>query len=331
MAPLVTISVPIFKCEDFIEKTLASVRLQTYAAIEVILVNDLTPDRSAEIAADFIKKHALNHWKLVSLEKNSGLSVVRNKGLELANGKYLFFVDSDDELVPDAIENLVALAEKTGAEMVMGEVEGIKLPEGTRTNLFPIRCKKEVLNGNDDVLYQFVNGGFAVSSWNKLILTDFLRNNQLYFTAGLYAQDALHSFEMALHLQSVAFLRKVTYLYYLHGNSVIHNRKKIHFDHWITIARKLDEHYQQEKNPQRKALILQYLVTFKTQTLQMNWKAQKNEDLWKRSYSEYAKLHGLGLSDYFSGRFSNDLKKKNFLISLPVGLGYKIFKWRYER
>lgn len=332
MSPLVTVSVPVFKCEDFIEKTLNSILKQTYSNFEVILVNDKTPDNSAEIATKFIMKHHLEaRWIIAELETNSGLSVVRNKGIELAKGKYIFFVDSDDEILPDAIENLVALAESENVELTMGEVEGIRLPEKEKADVFPITAKDNLLRGNSEILNAFVYGEFAVSSWNKLIRIDFLRKNNLFFTKGLYAQDSLHTFEMSLCLDSIAFLRKKTYRYFLHQNSVIHNRKKVHFDNWITIAQKINNYLLKEKNRERKGLIMEYLINFKTQTLQMNWKAQKNEELWKRSYKAYSQLKGLSFSDYFSSDYSTDLKKKNLFVSLPVNIGFKFFKWRYER
>lgn len=329
--PLITISIPIYKCEDFIVKTMESVRKQTYQNIEVSLINDVTPDASANLVEEFISQHNLQNWKLIDLKENSGLSVVRNVGIENAQGKYIFFLDSDDELVVDAIECFVEVAEKENAEMVMGEVLGIRLPENKQVDVFPLKVKEDVLVGNKKILQELINGTYTVSSWNKLIRLDFLKNNQLYFTKGLFAQDSLQTFEMALKFQKIAFLRKKTYVYYLHENSVIHNRKKVHFDNWITIAQKIDSYYKKENDPFRKNMILKYLVNFKSTTLLMNWKAQKNEELWKRSYQEYSKLANLRLKDYFSSDFSKEEKKQNLFISLPKNLGFAFFKWRYER
>lgn len=331
MKPLVTVVIPVYKVEKFIERCLASVVSQSYNEIECILVNDVTPDKSMIIAEKYISEHPDVDFKIINQPKNMGLSMARNAGMESAKGKYIYFLDSDDELYPDTISRLVNLAEKTNADLTMGEVLGIRLPSKEQIDIFPIHEKRDLIEGNSEVFKAFVNGGFPVSSWNKLIKRNFLVKNHLWFTAGLFAQDALHSFEMALHLESIAFLREKTYKYFLHANSVIHNRNKVHFDNWITIAQKVDQHYREEENPERKKLILQYLVDFKSMTLQMNWKAQKNEDLWKRSYSEYRKLKSLTLKDYLSKKFTKELKKKNLFISLPVNLGYRFFKWRYER
>lgn len=331
MNPLVTISVPIFKCEAFIERCLQSIRLQTYSNIEVILVNDQTPDKSVAVAAEFISKHQLSSWQIIDLDANSGLSVVRNEGIKNARGKYIFFLDSDDEILLDAIDTLVKLAEEQQADIAMGEVQGIRSPENEKVDVFPIHTKENILRGNKKILRELVNGGFAVSSWNKLISLSFLKSNNLYFTKGLYAQDALHTFEMALHLETIAFLRAVTYVYYLHQDSVIHNRKKIHFDNWITIAEIINRHLLEEKDAERRKLILEYLINFKAVTLQMNWKAQQDEHLWKRSYNAYRKLSGLRISDYLSSHYSAKLKRNDLFYRLPSDFGFKFFRWRYER
>lgn len=331
MMPLVTISVPIFKCEAFIENCLLSIKNQSYNNIEVILVNDQTPDKSLSIIKQFIHQYQLNDWRIIDLETNSGLSVVRNEGIVNAKGKYIFFVDSDDEIAPDAIDSLVKLSEETRAEISMGEVQGVKIPSNEHVDVFPIDTKADIVKGNLNILRELVNGGFAVSSWNKLISVEFLRSNELYFTKGLYAQDSLHTFEMGLHLETLAFLRQKTYVYYLHEDSVIHNRKKVHFDNWITIAEKINEHYVNEKDTQRKKLILEYLINFKATTLQMNWKAQQNEELWKYSYKAYSKLKKLSLQDYFSSDYSTKLKKQDLFYRLPLFVGYRFFRWRFDR
>ncbi|MEJ8604091.1 glycosyltransferase [Riemerella anatipestifer] len=331
--PLVTISIPIFKCEDFLEKCLQSVLHQTYPNLEVTLINDQTPDNSVKIAEDFISKHRLNNWKIYHLEENSGLSVVRNKGIDTAQGKYLFFLDSDDAITPNCIEALIKIAEKESVDIVVGNTRTINLETGKEQNTFKTKSKKNIIRGNDNIFKSFSKGEYPSSSWNKLINLNFLKKHSLYFTKGLFAQDELQSFQTALVIESIAFLPqdKYTYFYYLHQKSVIHNRNKKHFDNWFTIGQHIDKALQDETQKERKNLILKYLTNYKTTTLLMNWKAQKNETLWKESYSNYKTLASLSLLDYFSSSFTIDTKKKDFLNSLPTWLGMKIFKYRYER
>ena len=327
--PLVTISIPIYHCENHIISCLQSVVNQIYKNIEIQLVDDLGNDNRMQVAEGFIKEHPDFNFKILKNEKNSGLSVVRNVGIENAEGKYIFFLDSDDEITPDCISKMVEVAEREQVEMVCGNVKTIRLETKEEIKAFRLQNTKEKTTGNIEIFESFVQGKFPVPSWNKLILLDFLKRNKLYFKPGLFAQDSLQSFETALVLESVCFLQDYTYIYYLHQDSVIHNRKKKHFDNWITIAQIFEKHYQKEQNPKRKKQILAYIIDYKDLTLLMNWKAQKNEQLWKYSYEAYKKLASLAFADYWSSDFSKETKKKNFLQNLPTDIGYKIFRKRF--
>ncbi len=327
--PLVTISIPIYNCENYLINCLQSVVNQIYKNIEIQLVDDLGNDNSMQMAEGFIKEHPDFNFKILKNEKNSGLSVVRNVGIDSAQGKYIFFLDSDDEITPDCISKMVEIAEREKVEMVCGNVKTIRLESKEEIKAFRLQNTKEKTTGNTEIFESFVQGKFPVPSWNKLILLDFLKKNKLYFKEGLFAQDSLQSFETALVLESVCFLQDYTYIYYLHQDSVIHNRKKKHFDNWITIAQIFEKHYQNEKDTVRKKRILSYIIDYKNLTLLMNWKAQKNEQLWKYSYDAYKKLASLAFADYLSSEFSKEIKKKNFLQNLPTDLGYKIFRKRF--
>ena len=147
----------------------------------------------------------------------------------------------------------------------------------------------------------------------------------------ILVNDVLWSFQSMLKFEKIAFLREDTYLYYFHGASIIHNRGEKHFGNWITIASYMDKAYREEKDSYKKKLILEYLVDFKATTLQMNWKAQKNEKLWKRSYKAYNQLSGLSLSNYFSSAYSTKIKKQDLFYRLPLFVGYKFFRWRFDR
>ena len=330
MTPLVTISIPLYKCEDFLEKCLISVKNQTYRNIEVTLINDQTPDNSVEIVEEFIRENNLKNWRIYHFEKNSGLSVVRNKGIDTAKGKYLYFLDSDDTITEDCIEKLVKVAEAENAQMTISQIECEKAIDGKKSFCLGKLKSENTIVGNDEALKAFVNGKITSSAVNKLFLVDFFRKNKIYFVPGLFAQDELWTFHTCLQLERVAFQPDVTYTYFLHDQSVIHNRGKRHFDNWFTIGQHIDKALKEEKNPKRKKLMLEYLIKYKNTTLIMNWRAQKNEDLWMETYSNYKTLSSLTLSDYFSSIYSKEIKKLNFLQNLPTKLGMKVFKKRWE-
>ena len=331
MNPLVSIVIPVYKVEIFIERCLKSVVNQSYPAIECILVNDVTPDNSMIIAQDFIKQHPAFDFKIINQAYNQGLSMARNAGMNLAKGKYVYFLDSDDEITTYAIQNLVELAERTDSEMVLGQSVCINEEENWRRNYFPIKTQDDVLEGNKNIVWNFVNGQYPVMACDKLVRMDFLMKHQLYFVKDLFSQDVLWSFQSMLKFEKIAFLREDTYLYYFHGASIIHNRGEKHFGNWITIAEYMDRAYRAENSSYNKEKILEYLIDFKASTLEMNWKAQKNEALWKRSYKAYKKMNGLSFGKYFSSKYSTKTKKQDLFYSLPLFIGYKFFRWRFDR
>ena len=327
--PLVTISIPIYQCENHIITCLQSVANQTYQNLEILLVDDLGSDNSMQLAEDFIQKNPEFNFKILKNEKNSGLSVVRNVGIDNAEGKYIFFLDSDDEITPNCISKMVEIAEHEQVEMVCGNVKTIKLDSKEEIAAFRLQNTKEKIIGNKEIFESFIEGKFPVPSWNKLILLDFLKQNKLYFKEGLFAQDDLQTFITILKLNSVCFFKEVTYLYYLHQNSVIHNRNRKHFKNWNTIISEIDKYFNQEKDLNRKQKLKKFIVNYKEEKLIMNWKAQKNKELWLFSYNHFKTVFGLDFLDFLSSKFSFAEKKKSFLQNLPSNLGYKIFRKRF--
>ena len=230
---------------------------------------------------------------------------------------------------------MVNIAEKEQLEMVVGNTIMVNLSDGRERDFFRVNPNQNMITNNEEVFRAFVNGQYASSSWNKLVLLDFIRKNQLYFTRGLFAQDELQSFQTALVLNRLGFINfdKTTLYYYLHSKSVIHNRNKRHFDNWATIVSYIYDSYKNEKNIERKRLIQKQLINYKTMTLQMNWKAQENDELWLYSYNLYQKTKDVNLSffDYFNTSIPMDIKKKSFKLSLPSSLALKLFKKLYYR
>ena len=116
-APLVSLIVPIYGVESYIEQCARSVLGQTYPSLECIFVNDGTKDRSMEVLARVLEDYPGKCVKIVNKE-NAGLPQARKSGLEVATGEYILHVDADDWIEPDTVEKLVAEALRTGADLV---------------------------------------------------------------------------------------------------------------------------------------------------------------------------------------------------------------------
>lgn len=332
MNTLVTISIPIFKCEKFIIRCLESVKNQTYKNLEIVLVNDCTPDDSMLLVKNFIDANPDLTIKIIEHQENSGLSVVRNNGIKASTGKYLFFLDSDDEITIDCIELLVKKAEKTDAQIIIAQNRWINTFDNTTKDFgFPTITEKKYYDNNLEIFSVYSKGGFPSSSWNKLFKRDFIVDNQIYFVPGLFAQDELWFFHLLLKTDTLAIIDDITYLYYLHGESVIFNRKKKNFENYLTILEYLTKSYKEEKNSELKMLIKNKIILFKEMVLVMQWKALKDKEYLKTNISRMQKLVRLNLSDYLSSKYSLDVKKKNFFHNIPAGLAVKLFIWRFER
>ena len=145
MPAKVSIVVPIYNVEAYLEKALASIQQQSYRELKVIMVNDGSTDHSVEIAQSFLQD---SRFMLVS-QKNKGLSAARNTGLKYVDSEYVYFFDSDDQIAPNLIETALAVFNKSSIDLVSFESELVScqkdpLPLFKLTNIDVIE-KKELL------------------------------------------------------------------------------------------------------------------------------------------------------------------------------------------
>lgn len=118
--PKVSIIIPVYNTEAYLQDCLSSVQHQTLSDFEAIIVNDCTPDKSMEIAREYEK--ADRRFRIIEHKNNKRLGGARNTGVQAAGGKYINFLDSDDFLPLDAIEKMHEIAEENNADMVIGNM-----------------------------------------------------------------------------------------------------------------------------------------------------------------------------------------------------------------
>ena len=230
---MVSIIIPIYNVEQYITACLRSVGVQTYMDYEVILVDDCGTDGSMKIASDYVNFN-LNgkRWRIIRHEKNRGLSAARNTGTAVAEGKYVYYLDSDDTITPDCLEKLVAEAERTMAEMVAG---GVKVVGDDKW--IPKIKQKDLLTG-DDCFRAYLQGKYYMMAWNKLIRRDFLERNGISFVEGLIHEDCAWSFTVACLASKIAFVHDETYKYLVRGNSIQTGKDFTkHFNAYCTLLR----------------------------------------------------------------------------------------------
>ncbi|MGG5328992.1 glycosyltransferase family 2 protein [Enterococcus sp. AZ163] len=180
---LVSIVLAAYNVEKYIGKCLDTIVNQTYNNLEIIVVNDGSPDNSQKIVEEYAKKD--NRVKLVCHEKNEGLSAARNTGLAHAQGDFVSFVDSDDYLAEDFVEYMLKIYIKTNADLCLS------------MNIFTTKDKKQITHDNittlssEKAVAELLYPRIRMGVWNKLWRHDFIVENKLKFIPGQSTGEGL--------------------------------------------------------------------------------------------------------------------------------------------
>ena len=234
--PKVSVVVPCYKVEKYLPEMLDSLLAQTLSDFQVVLVDDGSPDRSGEICDSYAAKDS----RFTVIHKpNGGVGAARNDGLAAAIGDWVLFCDSDDSLEPDALEKLVEAGERSGADVVFGDV----------TLVFDDRIQKAVFYKNEFVtddrekidhliaadLYKYycidpAQGGPAFGyggPWNKLVRRQLLTEHQISFdlrVKGIF-DDILYTAHIFAAAKRVAYVHVNVYNYRQLDSSITHSYK----------------------------------------------------------------------------------------------------------
>lgn len=216
----VTIVIPLYQVEDYIEPCLRSVANQTYTGpIECIIVDDCGTDTSCQIVEKFISDYKGNiDFILLHHDHNRGLSAARNTGMDHASGEYIYFLDSDDEITPDCIEKLTKPLESYRYDFVIAD---FSIVGGYPITTY-LKARGEYKSGIKEAYYR---KEWNVNAWNKLCNLDFLKRVALTFKEGIIHEDVLWSFYLANYAQSMYALTEKTYIYKLRESSIMGQMK----------------------------------------------------------------------------------------------------------
>ena len=199
-----SVIVPVYKAEAFLNECVDSLLGQTLQDMEILLVNDGSPDRSGEIMADYAARFP-ERVRTLTLD-NGGQGRARNRGMDLARGDYLGFVDSDDLVVPEMYETLCRIADAEGADIVDCNIEAFT-PDGGTELLRTWRDDKPI--------------AAAGSACNKLFRRDFVGGTR--FPEGLKYEDFGFTAELLLRSRRTVHLPDALYRYRVGQPSTMHN------------------------------------------------------------------------------------------------------------
>lgn len=220
-----------YNVENYLGKCLDSVLNQTLKDIEIICVDDGSPDRSGAIAEEYAKKY--ENIKVLRKE-NGGLSSARNAGMEAATGRYLYFLDSDDFLEPDALQSLCRKADTENLDIVyfnthlLFESAHVRELNRNYVNYYTRRHDyPDILTGQSMFAQMRKNREFFPSVCLQFFRRSLIRDNGLRFYDGIIHEDNLFSFQCMILAQRVGYDYNVYYHRRMHGNSIMTAGKSI--------------------------------------------------------------------------------------------------------
>lgn len=223
-----SIIVPMYKVEQYLSECVDSIIGQTYKNLEIILVDDGSPDNCGKIADEYAKKD--ERVKVIH-KPNGGLSDARNVGMQAATGEYLMFVDSDDFLLPTACETLIRKMQEEQADYVIGNYTNCD-EDGT---LWPNPVfNREKYKAFKLDIKDYIDSFYIMNSgvWNKLFRHEFIKKLNLQFEVGLPAEDAIFTTYCFIKSSKVYYVPDLVYVYRQRdqGTSISTNCTTKYFD-----------------------------------------------------------------------------------------------------
>ena len=223
----ITVIVPVYNVENYLEEAINSVISQTYKNLEILIIDDGSTDNSSQICDKYAKKDIRIK---VFHQTNKGLSGARNTGLKNATGKYIMFLDSDDKFEPQACETMYKFIERTKADYAIGNYINIDEDGSKWENpIFKKDTYKEFTLSIKDYEKSFYIMNSAV--WNKIFRKSFLDSLNITFVERLPAEDAIFTTTCFIKSKKVCYIPEVIYQYrQRYSNSISNSCSKKYFD-----------------------------------------------------------------------------------------------------
>lgn len=224
MSCLVSVVVPIYKVEEYIDKCITSILCQTFRDIEIILVNDGSPDKCGQVAEAYASKDP--RIKVIHKE-NGGLSSARNVGIGVAIGDYILFVDADDWIDPNMIEKMYSASKVADADLVICNYRRIYKD---REEEDVLHLENQSFNINDMGLAEYFYSYYfpyvhGHEVWNKLYKREIIIKNDLIFEKNVevFSEDLLFNLYFLCHINVMVSLKASFYNYLQRDNSIMNS------------------------------------------------------------------------------------------------------------
>lgn len=259
----ISVIIPVYNVEEYLNECLESIIKQTYCNLDIICVNDGSTDNSLNILRHF---ESLDKRIKVIDQTNQGVSSARNRGMEIATGQYISFVDPDDFLAPDTYE--IAMKKiKDNVDILVYGYSAFPNPTGW---FITSGKSKDMIYNNDSVNAYFDCGSIGTIVWNKLYKTDLLKQYNLTFKENLkMAEDLCFNMNTFVYATKIQFINDQPYNYRLRSGSLtdVYIGQKKADNHIIAIKDVLENWQKLGLLKDNGHKVLAYIIKFSCNTI----------------------------------------------------------------
>ena len=295
-SPAISVIIPVFNTEDYLEDALGSICNQTVRDLQIIVVDDGSTDSSPVILRQFAAKDSRIE---IITQCNQGQGAARNRGLEKARGEYVYFMDSDDLLEPTCLEDCLRLCSTAGFDYVTFDASSFD-ENGDANNRFDYNRKGIIQDGcvwdSKDLLKDSLNNkGFRGSVCLFLIRRSLITDNNITFPEGIIHEDNIVVFQLMLFADKCQYIAKPYFKRRVRSGSTMTNSfSKRNIDGYLRVAQMAKQ--MEQSFPQWKELIELYLhknldsVIWLAHSLKPAEKAETLKLFFKHRLVKYASL-----------------------------------------
>lgn len=288
MKSLVSIIVPVYNKEKYVGKCLKSILNQKYKNIEILAIDDGSEDSSQKIIERFAEKD--NRIKLF-LQPNAGVGQARNRGIQNAKGKYILFVDADDEISEDYVTNLMKYH---NYDLVVSGIKLISINDGKKKQSIVLQEATQYLPKDLEVILNHDEYPIFAIVCTKLFNLSIIRKYDLNFLPLQYGEDSIFMLEYLSKINSIKIIPYVGYLNNIIPGTLSHGRKNNIWQQTKLIPQKAKEYFNLEVNSK----IYQFLILRSVKLSFMN--STNNYLIFKNIFKLMEKENVPQLLDYSS-------------------------------
>ncbi len=314
----ISVVIPVYNAEVYIERTIKSIILQNIEEMEIIIVNDGSNDKTIKIIQKYAKVD--KRIKIIS-QLNNGVSSARNKGIENATGDYIFFMDADDILVEDTLNDLLYNAEKNKADILIGDIKIIKNEKKIKIDNESIKLKyfskKEVIQNFLRDTSEFNSYSACAKLYSKKIYAHLKfeekRNSN---------EDRYYFFQAICKSKLIVYENRIVYLYEKHKNSLSTSKVDIRILDNIYFADKIFEYVNKKERWALNFAIYNQILTY----MMVYRNFYRDKDAIKKYKYELINLRKKILDFSYNDELSISKKIELFIIRYFNYLYYFIIK-----